>query len=222
MTGEAVDFGAQSYFDAIVNLGEVPVISDLTAANAFSLLQDQFNDILSTRPNGWETISLQNWAAGANQLLNPAAPTVFPLGSPVGAINDADTPDGTMFRFTAGGGGTIGAGNNFTTVGLRTVGSSVLIPTGYISNVTGSSADYFWNAEINGFVIGSSGARTITWTGRMCASAQNRVIGIMDLSAAANVGSGPTNIIDAFEIVADQVIGTVIDLRYAALEYKLP
>lgn len=217
MAGEAPSFLVQSLFNAITALGATPAITDLEDPTAFSVLQDQFNTLVGGGVAGWRLQSQINFAPADNEVANTGVETVFPQGQPMGAVNDLDTPDGTLFRLKAGGLIVNGTGAGAIQSINILFASGVSIPFS-ASNPAGNTG--IFHLTVDGRFIGDSGGRFLALTGSI-------LIGGVGSTQVQN--GDPTAIpigaLDAINIAAefDTVDPAILaNLTYASLEYLVP
>lgn len=102
MAGEGTTFSAQSYFDAIVALGAVPVVTDLQGATAFAQLQAQFNALVGAGGGGGGGASLLVNAFFADDFIGGAF-GIIPYNVGGFNIESADFPDGSVIEIVMSG-----------------------------------------------------------------------------------------------------------------------
>jgi len=226
MTPESTTFSVESYHAAIIVLGAVPVTDDLQSPTAFALLQDQFNQLVAAGGGGggggWTIQSKQTFPPATNAIPATGGTVLFPSGPPYGVIDDAVTPDGTLFRFRCGGiGFQTGLGGNMQ-IALSPAAVPSFMFAGFIRRPAGGG-DFSWSAQFDGIVSGAGAARVLKHNGFMTVSQEPDLASPFTVQAGSGFSDSiPTAVADVFELYGrfDYVdAGAFMSLDFAVMEY---
>lgn len=162
MPGEGATFSAQSYFDAIVALGAVPVVTDLQGATAFAQLQAQFNALVGAGGGGGATL-IANLFEADQFIFNSFGITPYPVGA--FAFDQSFFPDGALLEITTYGryGNLTGAPVVFNPIiSLDLVGDLQMGPVEVGAGLAPDYERHFKIASVGGniYVIGNNLLRT--------------------------------------------------------------
>lgn len=224
---------AQSLFDAITAAGQVPVVNDLTAAGSYVRLFEQWMAYLGANiggggGGGWTLQSAGNWDPTGNNVGNDAGPTNFPLGNPVGAISDVDTPDGTLFRFSFGGTVEQPPAVQTSFRPFFQLTSGILIPLGFLQLPNNTAMTALFSGQVNGRVLGSGAARSIVYNASIVGQ-HDAGLALLAQPAGADMAGDPTayvpSLADDFNFASVLSVvnpSVIVRLGYMTMEYLLP